>query len=120
MLIHRTWVCFNDNNIHRSDEESNEATFPELFDHHLRYLGVAVGTPEIPMIDHDHAIKLAAKCRDMSRQLDPHGSWPFMIEIAETIEELIADRVLNHCHLHHHDKGIDSDFPEPIIKVANF
>jgi hypothetical protein len=105
-------------NIHRLAEECQVTRFSELFDHQLRYLGVVVGTPEIPMIDHDHANKLAAKCREMSRQLDAHGSWPFMIEVAETIENLIAER----CGA---DRQIvanelpSMDEPEPIIKMAS-
>lgn len=63
------------------------------------------------MIDHDHAIKLAAKCREMSRQLDAHGSWPFMIEVADTIEQLIVQRETTQ-HLVDHDS-------EPIIQVAH-
>ncbi len=70
------------------------------------------------MIDHDHAIKLAAKCREMSMQLDPHGSWPFMVEIAETIEELIAERSGAECQIVASALPSEDD-PEPIIKMAS-
>jgi len=71
------------------------------------------------MIDHEHANKLAAKCRELSRQLDSHGSWPFMIEVAETIENLIAARQLEDCQLAANDDSSNTNDPEPIIKSAS-
>lgn len=63
------------------------------------------------MIDHEHASKLAAKCRELSRQFDSHGNWPFMIEVAETIESLVAGRQMVE------DETAYDDI-EAIIKIA--